>query len=1117
MRLYHILSLISLSVFVFQCGDSGKPSIKPGTPVASAPPDALFERVEAGIQFTNQLTETHQNTVLTNSYLYNGGGVGILDFNKDGLQDIFFVSTQGACQLYQNQGGFKFKEVAKAAGVEAKEGDKSGVVIVDINADGWQDIYLCKTGLQANDNRRNLLFINNKNGTFSEKAKELGLADMGASNHAAFFDADNDGDLDCYVVNYPVDFKSVNSTRLEDKGNGNVVRNTRAENYQDSDHFYLNNGAGSFADVSRKAGIDNWAFGLSVTPADINQDGFIDIVVGNDYIEPDMVYMNNPAQPGNFIDRYNETFRHSSNHTMGIDIADINNDGRADIMALDMLAETYERQKQLMTTMLLDRYTTLVKYGYGHQQMRNVLQLNNGRGSFSDIGCLAGVFQTDWSWAPLLQDFDNDGFRDMVITNGYRRDVSNLDYLNFTSDSIQKTGGLTQKRFPKIEDYLNLIPETPLQNYSFRNKGDLTFENTSTAWGLVEQTYSNGAVYADFDNDGDLDLVMNNLDHPAYIYKNRAVEQNKGAWIQFKLEGAAPNTQAIGAKIRFQTSTGIYADDLNVNRGFLSSVEPIFHFGLNNSSAISKVEIEFPGNQLVVMENVAPNKRYTVKIADAHPGKLSPLENPAPLFQDITPPAFTHKEDDIQDFNRERLLPWRMSTPGPALAAGDVNKDGLDDFYVGNASGTPGALFIQKGAGNFQASSSATWEKDKIYEDAGAVFLDADGDGDLDLWVSSGGNSFDPNSANYTQRLYTNDGKGNFQRNISAIPEIVSSCAAVSAFDIDNDGDQDILLGGWCTPLAYPKTPTSYILRNTNGKFDIVTDQISKDFKKIGMVRGICWADLNGDQKPECIVTGEWMPIQVFTLQNGQLQLATEKFGLQNTEGIWRSVFPADVDNDGDMDLIAGNIGLNTRYTASVEAPLRLYAKDFDNNESMDPIMTQVQNGREVSVAMRDILLKQLPGLKKKYVRYEPYAQATISDLFDAEALKSADQFKANTLASTVFINEGGQFKARPLPNLAQVSPIYGIQANDIGNDGKTDLILVGNDYGQQTETGRLDAGNGVVLRPDGKGGFQALPAIQSGFWASREARGVKILKAGARTFVVVANNNGPLNVFEIK
>jgi enediyne biosynthesis protein E4 len=1083
----------------------------------TAPADALFQWMkpsETGIDFTNTISEDHQNNIITDSYLYNGGGVGILDVNKDGKQDVFFVSSQGPCKLYLNEGDFKFKDISEASGVASATGNKTGVTIVDINADGWQDIYVCRTGLRETNDRRNLLYINNKNGSFSEQAKQYGLDDPAASNHANFFDADNDGDLDCYVLNYPTDFAKVNSARVKQNPDGSQVRQSDPANFNESDHFYQNNGNGTFTETGRLVGIWNRAMGLSATVADLNGDGLKDIFVGNDYIEPDFAYLNNPAKPGTFTDAYATLFRHSSNHTMGVDIADLNNDGLDDLVALDMLAERYPRQKELMTTMLTDRVNTLAQLGYGQQQMRNVLQLNNGNGTFSDVGCIAGVFQTDWSWATLAQDFDNDGQRDLFVTNGYRRDVSNLDYLTYTADSIQRTGGITPKRFPKFEDYLDLIPTVPLQNYCFRNMGNLQFEDVSTAWGLTQLTYSNGAAYADLDNDGDMDLIVNNLDMPSSIYRNRARELGKGGqWTQIVLEGAAPNTSATGARARVQAGGQVQYAELTPTRGFLSSVEHLLHFGLGNAQVIERLEVEFPNGILVVKEQVPTNQRITITAAEGKPGKLTPVTSGQNLFKSLVLPEFVHQEDNARDFERERLLPWRVSDLGPCVAVADVNKDGLDDCYVGNGPGGAGGLFLQT-AGGLRPSPQAAFTADAALEDGGCHFFDANRDGALDLVVATGGTT----ANNYAPRLYLNDGQGNFSKVPDVFPgSIQGSFGAITSLDVDGDGDHDLVLCGSVLPGKYPMVPRSFVVKSESvaGKpyFSDATEQWAPELAKIGMVREAVLADLDRDNQPELVLAGEWMPIQVFVQGAGKLQLATERFGLQGSHGLWRTITPADVDGDGDLDLVAGNLGLNSRYRATEAAPLRLFAKDFDSNGSIDPIMSYSENGKDYPFAMRDILLKQLPSLKKKMVRYAGYANMTVPDIFEEKNLTGAQVLECRTLASCIWINEGGKFSApRALPNLAQVSPLHGLVAADVDSDGDLDLVGAGNERGHQAETGPIDAGNGVVLLNDGKGNFTALP--RTGFWATGEVRDVKLLRGKGKGMVVVGNNGGRLQGF---
>jgi hypothetical protein len=1095
------------------------------------PADALFQKVpssETNIYFMAEVKEDFTNNIVLNPNFYNGGGVGVLDVNNDGLQDLYFTSTTGSCRLYLNEGNLKFRDITDAAGVAATTGFKTGVTIADANGDGWDDIYVCRAGLQYNADRHNLLFINNKNNTFTENAKAAGVDDPSASNHANFFDFDNDGDLDLYVINFPTDISRAHHMDLLQQPDGKIVRNTKPHTEFDSDRFYRNNGNGTFTNISKQAGIDNLGFGLSSLALDWNDDGWTDILVANDYIEPDFFYINN--RNGTFTNHAETSFRHQSNHTMGTDAPDVNGDGYPDFIGLDMLAEDYGRQKSLATIMKTDRYNTLLSYGYGHQAMRNVLQINNADGgngrvpTFSEVGCMAGIFQTDWSWAVLGQDFDHDTWPDLFVTNGYRRDVTDLDYVQFTDDSLNKKyGGIGPNNFKTIYDYLNQIPSVPLRNYAYRNKGDLTFENKTIEWGFSDKTYSNGTAYADLDNDGDLDLVVNNLESEALIYRNTATDTKKGNWLLLRFEGAPGNPHATNTIARVTAGGKVWQQELSPVRGFYSCNEPVLHFGLGNISAIDKIEVQFPGgNKLLTLQNQPVNQKLTLKITDAKPGKLSPLERPqAQFFTETTGSKgldFAHVENVYNDFDTERLLPWKLSTPGPDIAVGDVNGDNLDDFYIGGAANSAGALFVQNAGGQFIRSSQATWDADKLYEDSGMAFFDADGDGDLDLFVASGGNSAPGGSPAYQPRLYLNDGKGNFARKANAVPTITGSGSAVVPHDYDGDGDLDIFLGGWCIPGSWPLTPTSHVLKNDKGVFSDATSQVAPAFSYSGMVRDIVFADLDGDKRMEMLVAGEWMPVTVFQYVNGKFENVTAKFGLDQTNGFWRSLAVADFDGDGDMDFVAGNLGLNTRFTTWSKEPFFVYAKDFDSNGSLDPLMGYTQNGVEYPLALREVLLKQLPPLKKKFVRNTPYAYAKLEDLYPRSELKSAIYFKANVLTSCYFENQGGKFVMKNLPNEAQVAPVNAFIATDLNGDGKTDIILAGNDYGQQVETAPITAGNGLVLLNEGQGNFKPLPACQSGLWANKDARSLKSLRAAqGKTLFLVGNSNDRMQVFELK
>ena len=1122
---YSIL-LMLFGTILIGCGSDSNPSATPAASEEtrqeadpSVPADALFEFIapeKSGISFTNNIKENHQVNIITNSYMYNGGGVAILDVNKDGLQDIYFTSSQESNKLYLNKGNFEFEDVTEAYGVQAMGGFKTGVTVVDINNDGWQDLYVCRSGIdispQGLASRQNLLFVNQAGKKFVEEGQKYGIADVSASNHANFFDFDRDGDLDLYVMNHPIEFASVNKVSARQTEDGKIERLTAPRDAYESDKLFINNGNGTFADISVQAGIQNRAFGLSCTVSDFNEDGYLDIFIGNDYIEPDLLYMNN--KNGTFTDKAADYFRHTSNHTMGVDVADINNDGLVDLAALDMISEDRLRQKGLMTTMLTDRYTALVKYHYGHQIMRNTLQLNNGNGSFSEIGTLAGMSNTDWSWACLFADFDNDTYKDLYITNGYRRDITDLDYLSYTVDSINQNGGINTTTFPDFEDYLKLVPSTKLSNYMFKNKDGISFSNVSTTWGMAQKSYSNGAAYADLDNDGDLDLVINNIHIPSFVYKNKTKEAGQGNYLQITLKGSPKNINGTGATVKIYQGQNIQYQELTPTRGFFSSVEHLLHFGLGNDAKIDKMEIKWPDGKIQILENINANQRISIDYANAQNGSIANAKPTSQFFQKANNMGidFRHQENNFSDYDREVLLPHKLSNLGPSLAVGDVNGDGLEDFFVGGAAGSPAALFVQKSNNNFQNTSTTLWAGEANFEDLGALFFDADGDKDLDLYVVSGGNAAPPNADTYQDRLYINDGKGNFGRAADAIPRLVASGSCVTAHDFDGDGDLDLIVGGRTVPGRYPTTPRSYVLQNDGGKFSDRTMAVAPDLSEVGMVSDMIWANIDGVGGDELLMVGEWMPLTIFKVENGQFTRQT----VPESHGWWNCLQAADMDNDGDLDVVVGNEGLNNRFHATSTEPLQMYAKDFDSNGSIDPILVEFYGGKPYPVATRNNLLKQLPGLKKKYVRHKPYTQATIDKVFSQEEIASAQHLMAHTLATTYFENTGnGKFQMKALPAMAQVSPANEFILRDFDKDGNKDILLAGNSYSPDVETGRYDAGNGLLLLGDGKGNFREVNGMVSGFWASREARHIaEVNLANGKKMILVANNNDVLEAF---
>ncbi len=1107
------------------------------TLMASDPLLKLLSTEESGIDFVNHIDETFENNVTAHINVSNGGGVAIADINNDGLPDVYFVSSSGKNKLFLNQGSMKFKDITDAAGVGSEDGFEINVSTVDINADGYLDFYVCRAGPSETDERRNRLFVNNKDLTFTERAKEYGLDDISASTGANFFDYDNDGDLDLYLLNYPADFSYTSRIEARTRMDGNGMEPVLApKKPYDSDRLYRNdgppaNGKGGFKDVSKEAGIWNFAYGLSVSIEDFNGDGWMDVYVGNDFIQPDLLYINNGN--GTFTDRLGEYVRHTSQHTMGTELADFDNDGLFDIFAVDMLANTNYRTKTTVNNNKQDKYTSLVTNGYFEPVVRNVLQHNNGNGTFSDIGCLTDVYRTDWSWSGLFADMDNDGLKDLFVTNGYRREITNSDFINFEFAEIKGKNIPLEKQFKDVYDFLNLIPIYKIRNYYYKNKGDWKFENMAGKWVTAKASWSNGAAYADLDADGDLDYLVNNIDDQAFVYENLARQKTDANYLQCKFVGGPQNPMGTGATVTIYQGVQQQYAMLSPNRGIFSAVEHLLHFGVGKASSIDRLQVRWPDGKAQTLNNVPVNQRITLKYSDANETAPSKTWYKGPtLLNNQTQTAalnFEHVENDFNDFESYFMHSWKLSELGPMMATADVNGDGLTDFYVGNSFNHTGGLFLQNSNGKFTLTSAETWEQDKHFEDHGAVFFDADLDGDPDLYVVSGGleavfsdTSNSKGISPWAHRLYINMGNGKFTGiGITtgvgkAIPKMQDIAQRVAPFDYDSDGDIDLFIGGRISPNKYPATPQSYVLRNDRGRFTDVTNEVAPEFAQVGMVADLAWANIDSDPTPELTVVGEWMPITVFKLAGGKLKIMdSAAIGFEKSNGLWNRLQLADLDMDGDLDLVTGNFGLNSRYVTSEKRPITLFANDFDKNGSIDPVMAFYEHDNLYPRVQKDVIIKQMPFLKKRYIYSHDYALATIQDIFPKKDLDESQVLKIFTLETCWWENKGGKFVRHSFPIQAQIAPVFGILVHDFNNDGNPDIMMAGNKYGLDVETNRCDAGNGILLTGDGKGKFNWLDNTKSGFWAIKEVRDLALLKAANDKFkVVVSNNNNKLQVF---
>ncbi|MDH3650237.1 MAG: VCBS repeat-containing protein, partial [Saprospiraceae bacterium] len=978
----------------------------------------------------------------------------------------------------------------------------------DVNADGWLDIYVCRSAAANALKRKNLLFINNGDLTFTEQAHFFGLDDPGYSTQAAFFDYDLDGDLDMYLLNHSVQeyagFEQITPH----------LKNRRNTDY--GDKLYMNMEGVLFADMSRGAGIlsNVLGFGLGVAISDLNDDGWPDIYVSNDYNEQDYLYINN--QDGTFKESLEDFIGQVPLFSMGSDIADFNNDGFTDIMTLDMLPEDNYRQKMVSGPDNYNKYQRLINSGFYYQSMRNMLQLNVGGGSFSEIGQLAGVSNTDWSWSSLFADFDNDGLKDLFVSNGYERDYTNMDFLNFMVDErLKQRAGEIDISFIKV---IAQMPSIMSPNYIFQNRGDLTFTKRTKEWGFTDESLSNGAAYGDLDNDGDLDLVVNNINDEAWVYRNNTERVDGNNFLKVVLKGEIGNTFGIGAKVKISLGAKTLHQELIPTRGFQSSVDYVLNFGLGTSEVVDAVKVTWPDHRIQIIENVQVNQQLTLDQTEARILENEPLESANPLFSEIEESGlnYVHKENPFVDFKQQQLLPHFLSTQGPKLAVGDINNDGTEDVFVGGAKGSSGNIYIQTGRGEF--ADNQNFDEDILSEDVGALFFDADNDDDLDLYVVSGGADFTPDDPQLQDRLYFNNGNGTLNKSLTSLPPMLTSGSCVTAGDYDTDGDLDLFVGGRLIPGRYPLAPRSYILSNDgSGNFKDVTAQICEALEAPGLVTDALWTDFNGDDRVDLIIIGEWMKIRIFENSEEGLTEITDAAGTYDSEGWWNKIISDDFDNDGDQDYVLGNLGWNSQIKASTSLPACLFVKDFDSNGTLDPILCYEVQGKVYPAWSKDDLEGQIPLIKKKYVKYKDYADQTIYDIFSSQELQDTVVLRAKTFTSTYLENLGdNQFRLHELPLLAQIAPVYGIVSKDFNDDGFKDILLAGNFFGNRVKFGRYDANRGLVLAGNGKGDFSAIQS-STGLSIRGEVRDVEVMNmADGRELLIVAMNNGPLKSYSM-
>ncbi len=1123
--IYSFLLLLALSLLIISCK-------KNGITEKNAGHGKLFRLLppgRTGIRFVNRLHETDTFNALFYEYYFNGSGTATGDINNDGLPDIFFGGNMERSRLYLNKGNFKFKDITEKAGIDTRGSWVTGISMVDINQDGWEDIYI-SVGGNIVDDYTNLLFVNDGNRDhphFTEQAKAVGLADNGYSTQAAFLDYDRDGDLDMYLLTSSMNVPNKNSVRSQmDRSMARTV-----------DRLYRNDGPDPvsglprFTNVSKEAGIVREGFGLGIGISDINRDGWPDIYIANDYITNDVLYIN--QGDGTFKDEVKSYFKHLSYSAMGMDIADFNNDGLVDIFTLDMLPEDYFR-KRIMAGNMRDyrRYMGEQMAGYTKQYIRNMLQLNNGsingRYSFSEIGQLAGVFETDWSWAPLFADFDNDGLKDLFVGNGIPSDLTNMDFSALWLRTIKENPSMDFEVLQQIlKKELDKKGHVKKPNVVFRNTGGYVFKNVSADWGMVKPSYSTSTSLADLDNDGDLDLILNNIDDPAMVYENTRIKENKvdslSHYLELILQGSANNRGGIGSKvILYGGGTQQYYEHYRV-RGFQSTLDSKIHFGLGKYEIIDSLRVVWPDGNCQLLKSVPADRTLRLNYKDALKKKYvirNAEEENSYLFKEVSGELnieYVHREWPFIDFRIQPLVPHKYSKEGPGIAVGDVNGDGRDDFFVGGSSGFAGSFFIQEANGKFR---SKPLPGNPNYEDMGALFFDADGDDDMDLYVVSGGTGLPPGNPFYADRLYINDGKGNFDLAADAIPRDVVCGSQVTAADFDQDGDLDLFVCGRVDLEHYPLPARSFLLRNESKSgqvlFSDVTAEAGIDLGKSGLIAAALYTDFNRDGWPDLVIAGEWIPLTFYRNSRGHFEDITATTGLQKYSGWWNSLAGADFDRDGDIDYVAGNLGLNTRFKVSQDQPMRIVAKDFDRNGILDPVCSFYVQGESYPIYHRNLMVSQLPYLKRKFKTYEAYARAKMSDIFSEEELEGAYKAACNYFRTAYIENNGdGTYRMHSLPMEAQFAPVFGILTGDFNTDGNTDVLLTGNSYSFNVEDGQFDAFIGLLLEGDGNGGFVPVLGRKSGFLVDGDAKGFAALTMNdGRELVLAARNSDTLKVF---